>query len=92
MEEKSEVAVLDKKGDILCFIKDEKGFPKISSKPLEEVSLEDMLIFWEKDIGKLHTYIYSLITSGITLDIDLENCSFLDLYIIDKEGGLFYLG
>lgn len=90
-DDEPKVIVLDKVGNILCLSEDGKN---LISCPLEEVTLDRIFMFWEKDLNHLKEFINNILeySNGIEVLVDLESCSFLDLYIIDKDKGMFLLG
>lgn len=92
-KEDCKVIVLDENGDVLCFSED----GRITPKPLEEITLDNLFIFWSKDLNELENYFLSLshwrsTERSVRGILNVNSCSFLDLYIIDQEKGEFLVG
>lgn len=91
--EETKVIIIDKNGKVLC-ISTEDGVTKIVPKDFEEVSLDNLFIFWDKDIESFKEYLdfHSSLIYGIKSDgIDIDSCSFLDLHVIDEDEGTFLI-
>lgn len=87
MEETREgVVVIDGSGGILCI-----GESKIYSLPLSEITLDNVFLFWSNSLEELKNFrdFSSLLFPE---EIDLDSCSFLEIFIKDREKGLFSLG
>lgn len=87
------VVVLDGSGNILCF--SEYDHKRIIALPLCEVTLDNLFVFWSKDINDLIDYYYysqSLYRNNISPTINIHSCSFLDLHVDDSETGGFWIG
>lgn len=87
-EDTSRVVVLDENGDILCFSEDGEIIPK----PLKEVTLDNLFIFWSRDLNDLESYFCNLSDWMVKGILNVNSYSFLDLYVIDEEKGEFLIG
>lgn len=91
----SRYVVVDGNGDLLC-ISSEEGKMKLVSKPLSEISLDSLFMFWSTDIEELKAYSLSLgeyITDKQNpfSEIDIDSCSFMEI-TINPEDKTFSLG
>lgn len=87
-ETREATAVINGEGDILCIVDKELRF-----LPFQEVNLDNIFIFWNFNKEDLETYLYSLGKYGnmIVKNIDIKDCTFLELHYTTGEGSSWWL-
>lgn len=93
--EDNRYVVIDKDGGILCISGDE-GKTKIVSKPLSEINLNTIFVFWSSNMDELKAYSsrleeYFSVGENPFSEIDFDSCTFMEINV-NNEDGTFSLG